>query len=157
MLLHARKLIEPYCKTVAISGYKPEYLPFKIDIVHDQHSGCGPISGIYSCLKHSSSPWNLLISVDTPFINNELIDYLLLHPGNFDCIIPQHAYGIEPSIGLYHRQIIPLVEESINKREFKLQLLLSKLNTCYLDCNFLIKKYPRLFFNMNKPEDFESV
>jgi molybdopterin-guanine dinucleotide biosynthesis protein A len=157
MLIHVKNLIEPYCNSLAISGYKPEYLSFNITMIPDQHAGCGPISGLYSCLKQSTSDWNLFVSVDTPFINSELLEFLLLNPGDCDCVIPKHTGGIEPSIGLYNRRILPVLDDAIKNGEYKLHELLSKLKTCYLDCNSLIKKYPRLFLNINKPEDYSLV
>jgi len=35
--------------------------------------------------------------------------------------------------------------------------MLLKLNTRYADCNDLIKKFPRLFFDINRPEDYRSI
>lgn len=157
MLVHVKHLIEPYCNSISISGYKPEYLPFNITMVPDQHAECGPISGLYSCLKQSATQWNLFVSVDTPFINSDLINSLLLNTGDYDCVVPKHSGGIEPSIALYNRQIVPILEEAIKNGEYKLYQLLSKLKTFYLDCNSLIKKHPRLFLNINKPEDYSLV
>ena len=157
LLFRIKKLIGPFCKTVGISGYNAEYVDFNIRMVPDLYPGIGPISGIISSLKHSTTEWNLLVSVDTPFINEELIQSLIAQTGQYDCIIPEHNGGIEPLIGLYNRQILPQLEETINQGDYKLQRVLSKLNTHYLDCNILVQKYPRLFFNINRPEDYNAL
>ena len=157
LLMRIKKLIDPFCKTVGISGLKTEYVDFNIRMVPDLYHGIGPISGIISSLKHSSTEWNLLVSVDTPFINTELIQSLIAQTGQYDCIIPEHDGGIEPLIGLYNRQILLQLEEIISQGDYKLQRVLAKLNTHYLDCNFLVQKYPRLFFNINRPEDYNSL
>ncbi len=157
LLIWIKKLIEPFCKTIEISGQNSEYDDFNIKMVPDLHTGIGPISGIVSSLKHSSTDWNLLVSVDTPFINKELIQSLFTQIGQYDCIIPEHEGGIEPLIGLYNKQILPQLEEIINQGDYKLMRLLPKLNTRYVDCNFLVRKYPRLFFNINRPEDYNSI
>lgn len=157
LLMRIKRLIDPFCKTVVISGHKNEYVDFTIKMVPDLYPGIGPISGIISSLKHSSTEWNLLVSVDTPFINTELIQSLIAQTGQYDCIIPEHDGGIEPLIGLYNRQILPQLEEIINQGDYKLMRLVTKLNTRYLDCRPLIQKYPRLFFNINRPEDYNSI
>lgn len=151
------RLISPFCKTVNISGHKSEYAVFNINMVPDLHADCGPISGIVSSLKHTTTEWNLLVSVDVPFINEELIQYLISRIGHYDCIIPVHEGGIEPLIGLYNRQILPIIGEMINQGDYKLMRLLSKLNTRKVDCNSLIKQFPRLFFNINRPDDYNSI
>ena len=157
LMIRMKKLIDPFCKTVKISGQSADYKFLKVNMIPDLFQGCGPVSGIFSSLKHSPTEWNLLISVDTPFINNELIQFLISEIGEYDCIIPEHDGGIEPLIGLYNRQILSQLEEIINQGEYKLQRVLAKMNTHYLDCNFLVQKYPRLFFNINRPEDYNSI
>ncbi len=150
-------LIEPFCEPIAISGQRMAYSSYKIDQIPDVFADCGPISGLFSCLKHTSTDWNLFVSVDVPFVNDELIRFLIAHIGESDCIVPRHDSGIEPLVGLYHRKAIPKLEEMILKGDFKLMNVLSKLNTLYLDCNHLTKKIPKLFHNLNTPDDFKSV
>lgn len=150
-------IIRPFCHRVAVSGMKEDYQVFSTEMIADLVAGIGPISGIYSSLKISNSEWNLLVSVDVPFLNKELLDLLILNKDGFDCVIPKHDSGLEPLVGLYHKNALPVVDEMIKNGDYKLMNLLSKLNTRYLDCNFLIKKYPRLFMNLNRPEDFNSI
>jgi len=157
LLIRVKNVLEPFCKSIAVSGQNSDYDNLNIEMVPDLYDGCGPVSGILSSLKHSATNWNLLVSVDTPFVNKELLQLLISKIGHYDCIVPEHEGGIEPLIGLYSREILPQLEEAINKGDYKLQRILSKLNTCYVDCNFLIKKYPRLFFNVNHPGDYNSI
>jgi len=157
LLEHMIKLINPFCNNIAISGQNPDYSIFGVEMVPDLYSGCGPIAGIYSSLNHSECDWNLLIGVDVPFVNEELFLSLISNIGEYDCIIPEHTSGVEPLIGIYHRRALPVIEEMIKAGDFKLSKLLSKLNTKYLDCNYLIKKYPRLFININRLEDYQSI
>lgn len=157
LLKHMISLVEPFCNEIAISGQNSDYKSFNVNLIPDVFSGCGPISGLYSSLKHSSFDWNLIISVDVPFVNDELICYLISNISEVDCIIPEHTSRVEPLVGLYNRRILPVVEEMIKSGDYKLMNLLSKLNTRYLDCNNLISKYPRLFFNVNRPHDYQSI
>lgn len=157
LLKHMIMLIEPVCHEVFVSGRATGYDVFNVPIIPDLFSDCGPIAGIYSSLNHSESDWNLLVSVDVPFVNEELFRHLILHSGESDCIIPKHASGVEPLVGLYHRRILPVVEEMIGNGDYKLMDLLARLNTRFLDCNDLVTKYPRLFLNVNCPEDYRSI
>jgi molybdopterin-guanine dinucleotide biosynthesis protein A len=150
-------LIDPFCFNVAVSGQNQEYSVFNVDLIPDLFDGCGPIAGLYSSLKYSSTEWNLIVSVDVPFVNEELISLLLAGAVRCDCVIPQHESGIEPLIAVYNKSSIPVIEEMIYSGDFKLMNLLTKLNTKYLDCNSLILKYPRIFLNLNRLEDFQSI
>lgn len=150
-------VIEPFCQHVAISGQNPDYATFQVGMVPDTYSDCGPISGLYSVLKQSSTDWNLIVSVDVPFLNEELIRFLILNIGEYDCVIPQHKAGIEPLAGLYHRRIWPAIAAQISKGNYKLTGLLSEIKTRFVDCNLIVEKYPELFLNINSKEDFEAV
>jgi molybdenum cofactor guanylyltransferase len=150
-------LIEPFCDKVVISGQNSDYISFGVELIPDSYSDCGPIAGIFSALKYSISDWNLVVSVDVPFVNDEILFFLISNIGECDCIIPKHDSGVEPLIGLYHRRTLPIIEEMITTGDFRLTNLLSKLNTRYVDCNELIKKHPRLFMNINRMEDYRSI
>jgi molybdopterin-guanine dinucleotide biosynthesis protein A len=157
LLKHIISLIEPICDIVVISGQNFGYSNFGVEIVPDLYTQCGPIAGIYSSLEHSVSEWNLLVSVDVPFINEELLQYLISEAGDYDCVVPEHRLGVEPLIGMYRRRILPVVDEMITHGDYKITRLLSQVNTRYLDCNSLVDKYPRLFTNINRPEDYQLI
>jgi len=157
LLLHMISLVEPFCDNTAISGQNSDYSTFGLEMVPDLYSDCGPIAGVFSALTYSVSDWNLLVSVDVPFVNEELFLFLISNVGEYDCIIPTNSSGFEPLIGLYNRRTLPVIEEMIKSGDYRLTNLLSKLNTRYVDCNHLIEKYPRLFMNINRMEDYQSI
>lgn len=157
LLQHTISLIEPFSDEIFISGQNIEYANFGFELVPDFYADCGPIAGIFSSLQHSATDWNLIVSVDVPFVNDELFLFLISNIGECDCIIPKHASGVEPLTGLYNRKILPVIEEMITNGDFRLTGLLSRIKTLYLDCNKLVEKYPRLFMNINRPEDYQSI
>jgi molybdopterin-guanine dinucleotide biosynthesis protein A len=157
LLQRMKNLIEPFCNQVFISGSNPEYSKYDAPLIPDIFSGCGPIAGIYSSLKVSPTEWNLYVSVDVPFVNEEMIRLLIDNTFGCDCVIPRHKYGVEPLVAMYNRSCLPVLEEMIKTGNFKLQSLISILDAKYLDCNDLIQKYPRLFHNLNRMEDFLSI
>jgi len=157
LLQHMIELVDPFCEQVAISGQDSAYEVFNLELVPDVYPDCGPISGLFSVLQHSSTDWNLIVGVDVPFLDAELISYLISFQNQYDCIIPVHHSGIEPLVGLYHRRIRPVIATQINQRIFKLTKLLNEINTLYVDCNHLVEKNPKLFCNINRMEDYSDV
>ncbi|MCK7517639.1 MAG: NTP transferase domain-containing protein [Ignavibacteriales bacterium] len=49
----------------------------KLPVVNDIFIGKGPLAGIHSALKNSSTEKNFIISCDMPLISVELIKYLI--------------------------------------------------------------------------------
>jgi len=150
-------LIRPHCQTLAISGQNLDYENFNLVMVPDLFPNCGPIAGIYSSLLYSLNDWNLIVSVDVPFLNDDLIGLLLANIGEYDCIIPTHHAGIEPLVGLYNRRILPAIKDMIDNGDYKLTRFLEIVNTRYVDCSELLRIYPRLFMNINRIEDYRSI
>ena len=150
-------LIKPFCLKVCVSGQNPEYSVFNVDLIPDAIENCGPIAGLYSSLKYTSTEWNLIVSVDVPFVNEELISLLLINAYGCECVIPRHESGIEPLIAIYNKNSLPVIEEMINAGSYKLTDLISRLDTKFLDCSDLLQKYPRLFLNLNRMEDLQSL
>jgi molybdopterin-guanine dinucleotide biosynthesis protein A len=150
-------LIHPFCRKVFVSGQNLDYSVFQVEQIPDIISGCGPIAGLYSSLSCSSTEWNLFVSVDVPFVNEELLRLLIMNASDCDCVIPKHDSGVEPLVAIYNRSCLPVMEEMIKTGNLKLQNLISILDTKYLNCNDLIQKNPRLFHNLNRMEDFLSI
>lgn len=157
LLQRMLNLLKPYCDQVFISSGKKVYNEFQQIQIQDIYAGCGPISGLHACLKHSVNNWNLVVGVDIPFVNDEILRLLISARGEYDCIIPRHGSKIEPLIGLYHRNSVDVLEEMIHQGDYKLMDALSKLNVCYLDCTALLDQYPKLFLNLNTPDDLTMV
>lgn len=157
LLQNMIEVIQPFCQKIAISGQNSDYADFHLEMVPDVFSEIGPISGLYSVLQYSSTEWNLIVGVDIPFLDEELISYLISNIGDCDCVIPKHINGVEPLAALYHRRILPVIDTQISEGIFKLTKLLSEINTCFIDCNQLIDKNPKLFHNLNSLEDYQNI
>lgn len=157
ILLRMINLINPFCDFVAISGQNENYSVFKLEMVPDVYSDCGPISGIYSCLQHSKTDWNLILSVDVPFVTDEFVKCLISNIDECDCVVPKHTFGIEPLVALYHKKALPVVGDKIRKGDYKLMNLLDALDTKLLDSTDFLIENPGLFHNLNNPEDYRTI
>jgi len=157
LLQHMIHLIQPFCQDVFISGQNLAYSNCQVEMIPDVIQNCGPIAGLYSSLSVSENDWNLIVSFDTPFVTEDLLLLLIQNASNCNCVIPKHHFGVEPLIALYHKSCLSSIEKSINSGNYKLIDLISKLDTTYIDCNDLVGKYPKLFFNLNRMEDYLSI
>jgi molybdopterin-guanine dinucleotide biosynthesis protein A len=103
-----------------------DYLPYRKikDIVTEK----GPLGGIYTALVHSESEMNLLLSCDIPLISTEiLLELIENHNVNFDVSVFEDANRIHPLIGIYDRNILPVIKKAIENNDLKMLHLLSKV------------------------------
>jgi len=150
-------LCEIVCDKILISSNKKEHSNFAYPLVADEIKNCGPIGGIYSCLKQSDTEWNFVISVDSPMVNVEFVQYLIAEMKDFDAIVPIHSGGKEPLVALYHKRALPEIEKRIRAGNYKMYDLLQTLNTRFIDSQLWLDKFPQLFANINRAEDFDLL
>ena len=79
--------------------------------------------------------------------------YLISEIEDYDLIVPTHAKGKEPLIAFYNKTCLPAIEEKLQGGDFKMHNLLQLLNTKFVDSQKWVDKYPKLFHNLNRPED----
>lgn len=157
LLSRAIEVCQSVCTDIIISSNNPKHEKTGHRIVPDEVQNCGPMGGIYSCLKKSATNWNFVLSVDAAFVEVEFIEFLMTEIGNFDALVPVHSAGKEPLIALYHRNCLPEIEEMLEVSDFKMRKLFSKINVKYVDAQYWVEKFPRLFVNLNKPSDLDLL
>lgn len=153
LLERAIELCKPFSSELLISSNHQAHTTFGYPVIEDEIKDCGPIGGIYSCLKHSSNDWNLVLSVDTPFIQIDFIEFLKEETHNFEVVVPVHEGKKEPLIAFYHKSALPKIRTRIEDGNYKLHFLLQQLNTNFVESGEWLEKYPKLFQNLNSPED----
>jgi len=146
--------LKPWVEEILISANESSYERFGYPVIKDKHTGIGPIGGILSCLEMSRNDTNILISCDTPFINSDLIKYLLDRSGDSDVTVPWFGgTKYEPLIGIYRKTILPVMRKSISQNNFKLPDLFEKVNISKVEIKGSEYFYhPHLFYNINSPE-----
>ncbi len=150
---YAIDLLKPLCAEIIISTNQSGYGQFGLKTVADVYQDCGPLGGLQASLSETKFDWNIVVSCDTPFLQPELFTELLLMKEEFDAVIPKHVDGIEPLAGIYRKSLAEMLEQKLQAGDFKMQKMLYEINTGFYDATGLIRKYPRLFHNLNRPEE----
>jgi molybdopterin-guanine dinucleotide biosynthesis protein A len=91
----------------------------------------GPIGGLYTALKVSSTDWNLVLACDMPGISAPVLRDLLnrAERSSAQCVAAAGPEGmIEPLCAVYHRDCLPVVERAVNGGQLKMRDLLPRLS-----------------------------
>lgn len=153
MLERAVTLCKNTCDNIIISSNNISHKKLGGKVVVDEVENCGPIGGISSCLKQSKTDWNFIISVDAAFVESDFVDFLFLEANGYDAIVPVHSKGKEPLIAFYNKSSLAKMEEMLQVGNYKMHNLLTSLNTKFVDAEKWLEKHPKLFNNLNYPED----
>jgi len=153
LLKNAIEICSPVCKEILISTNTQEHGNFGTKVISDEFKNCGPLAGIYSCLKSSDTDWNIVISVDAAFVEPAFIQYLINEIADFDAIVPFHKKGKEPLISMYHKNGLNEMKKQLESGNFKMHNLLDKINTKFVDSQNWVERFPEIFRNLNHPND----
>ncbi len=157
LISFAIRFLSKTCDLVLISSDSEKYHSFGFEVVPDEIPGRGPMGGIYSCLKHSYTQSNLILSCDMPFVSTELINYLIKNSDGYQATVPWH-FGdhFEPMCAIYDKSMIPVLETFMSKDNYKLPDVFREvaLNAIRID-EKLSFYHPHLFFNINSDSDLD--
>ncbi len=130
-----------------------------VRITMDMELGKGPLVGVYSGMKVSNDDDNVVVACDMPFLNVELLRYMIgLIPG-FDMVIPRIGDKVEPLHAVYSRSCLDIIERMMSEGNLKVSNLLELVNVRYVEVDELDKFDPdhQSWFNINMPADLKKA
>lgn len=151
LVQYAIDSLKSVCDNVLISTHNPVYSQFGLPLIADEIPDCGPIGGIYSALKASTTDQILVLACDMPFVTSETLLKLIAQNKGFECIVPRVGGKLEPLCSIYFKSLIGVVERNIKNGKFALNQLIMKANYCLIDFD---EKVPD-FKNFNTLDDFK--
>jgi len=91
--------------------------------------------GVITALRHTTSPWNLIISVDMPYITLDVIDSLQkeIDGGKHDVIMPTVNGKIFPLSGFYKQNCLAYFEKAYSCGKYRMMNVISSLNSAVVD------------------------
>lgn len=153
LVSYSIEAIAPLCSTILLSANHEleQYRQFGLQVVQDEVKEIGPMGGLLACLKHSKTRHNLVLSCDIPFVETELLRFLLSQFENEQVVVPVHDEGlVEPLCAYYNTNVIHAIEESVREGNFKLLDLLKKINLKKVSIGKNLPFFTeQLFYNIN--------
>jgi molybdopterin-guanine dinucleotide biosynthesis protein A len=124
-------------------GKTADELPLPFPLVDDRSDIRAAMVGLCAGLRAATTDLSLVLPVDLPHMTSDAL--LLLTDGaeGVDAAVPQTG----PLPGVYHRSILPVVEERIGRHDFALHRLLGELRTRVVELD------ESLLRNVNEPSD----
>lgn len=149
-----------FFEVIIITNNPKDYEFLNVPIYEDIYKWKGPLAGIHSGLVHSKTEKIFVLSCDVPLISKEMIEYITEYKTNKPIVFCNAAGFHQPLIGLYSKEILDEIEKVISKEESNdksFHYFLSKVDAEIIDPSNLSFYKDELFFNVNKPDDFEAI
>ena len=156
-----RRFSPLFSDVVVATNNASELIPLKekyrVKIVEDEMKNLGAIVGIYTGLKNIVEEKAFVCGVDMPFINFNLVKYLMSKDGKI--VVPFVRGFPEALHSVYSKDIIPQIQELLNEGIYKISELFNFVETVYIDeCEVRqVDKNLTSFFNLNTKKDLEIL
>ena len=131
----------------------------KLRIVTDAYASKGPLIGIYTGLLSSDSSYNLVVACDMPFLNRDLLRYMVKISAGFDMVIPRVGDMVEPLHAIYSKKCLKVIDRMLGEGSLKIDQLLSLVKVRYVEAREIDRFDPDhlSFFNINTEADLKKA
>lgn len=110
-----------------------------------------PIIGIISALTQLQSQKVFFISCDCPFVSRFAIQSICESAPNYDIVFAKDSHKIHPLIAVWSANLLPILQDSLEKGDFRLQNIIDKAHSKALEFD------KSEFFNINTKENYATA
>ena len=151
-----------FSKIILITNYPDEFCFLKknsISLFPDVISGANSMGGIYSGLSHSKTRYNFLFACDMPFVNPELVSYMIKGIQGNDIVIPEGKTGYEPLHAIYSKNCLKSFKKLIQKGDLKITNIFKFVKVKVITQKEVSRFDPEgiAFFNVNTMADYNKI
>ncbi|MFC1949124.1 molybdenum cofactor guanylyltransferase [Chloroflexota bacterium] len=132
----------------------------KAEVLVDLYPGKGPLGGIYTGLQASLTSHSLVVACDMPFLNTDLLKYMIGLSGGFDAVVPKLEEGmVEPLHAIYSHSCIEEMKKRLESNHLGVHTFLNTVRVRYIEREEIQRLDPefRSFFNINYQKDLERA
>jgi molybdopterin-guanine dinucleotide biosynthesis protein A len=153
--------VKPLTDDVFISTNSLEkYASFGLRTVADVYPGKAALGGIYSALEAAHHNHVLVLACDMPFLNVDLLRYMIGLAPTADIIIPLiDPQGPEALHAIYSKNCLPAIKSRLQINRLRVVGFFDEVSVHYVKRDQVAKFDPNFysFVNLNTPEDGQIV
>lgn len=130
-----------------------------VEVVDDLHKEQHSMGGIHSGLFYSKIDWIFAAACDSPLPSLPLAQALWNLKGKWEAIVPMWENVPQPLFAFYSKKGMDKMRGMIDRKEFKLQALLDKMDVAILD-EAQVKRFDpegESFMDIDTKEDYERL
>jgi molybdopterin-guanine dinucleotide biosynthesis protein A len=154
-----RRLKSLFPEIIVVAAPDQELPELSAVLVRDDIAYQGPVSGIYHGLNAATRDVCFVTSCDAPFLNIELIAYLLSQIAQYDVVVPRWQERLQPLHAAYRKAVAPLLKQQLERGELRPVFLYDKVRTRKIHEAEIRRLDPDglSFLNMNSPAEYDAA
>ena len=144
---------------IIVTNSTEKYDRLEAKLVGDVYPGKGALGGIYSGLRAAASAYSLVVACDMPFLDLNLLRYMIILASGHDVVIPRIGGLPEPLHAIYSKSCLEPIDRLLARGGLKIIDFFSAVRMRYVEEDEVDIFDPRhlSFFNVNTPNDLEEM
>jgi len=156
--------LAPLCDELMVVAREPE--PYRVLAgvrarpVADRFPAGGALAGLHAAVDGAAHSACLVLAVDMPVVQRELLALLAARAGEADVVVPRVAGRFEPLCAVYGKTCLPAMQRQLEAAEdFTILRFYDEVRLLEIGEEELRGADPELrsFFNVNRPEDLDRL
>lgn len=147
-------------ETMLIANQPDAYAHLGLPIYTDVQPNKGPLGGIYTALTYSSNPFTLMVACDMPFLNPDLLKFMMSKISeSVDIVVPRVDGYPQGLHAIYGQTCLVPIEAQLAANRLKIIRFYDQMRVCYLDEADYQAYDPekQSFANLNTPEELDKA
>lgn len=144
---------------IIVTNSPEKYDHLKTKLVGDIYPGKGALGGIYSGLRAAANVYSLVAACDMPFLDLNLLRYMILLAHGHDVVIPRIEGLLEPLHAIYSKSCLEPIDHLLARGGLKIIDFFPEVRVRYVEEEEVDIFDPQhlSFFNVNTPSDLEEM
>ncbi|MFO7766820.1 MAG: molybdenum cofactor guanylyltransferase [Pelovirga sp.] len=139
-----------------IAGDRPDLASAAMPCFADIYPGSA-LGGIHGGLNAARTPWVFIIPCDLAAPDPTLIRHLLHYRQGYDAVVPRTTAGFEPVFALYHKNCLPLMEQMLQRKNYRIYDFYDRIRTRFVDTVEMPAGWETSLINLNSPQDLQQL
>lgn len=148
-----------FSELLIVTNTPDVYADLEIPMVGDVVSNKGPLGGIYSAIYHVATSHCFVVACDMPFLNTDLMRYMMRQMTDYDVVMPDIQGYMEPLHAIYSKACLTPIERCLAADRLKIVGFLPDVRVCTVTADEIRQFDPEflVFQNLNTPEEFQTA
>ncbi|MBU0733845.1 MAG: molybdenum cofactor guanylyltransferase [Proteobacteria bacterium] len=144
-------------RVIIITNMPNQYSYLKLPMYEDIIKGLGPLGGVFTGLKVIPDDAGFFVACDMPFLNRDLIRYIIEVRADADAVVPRIAGKMEALHAVYAKRCQEKIEDLINSRTYQIIRFFSQVSVRFVDEDEVRLFDPdfKSFLNINRPDELK--
>jgi len=148
-----------FTELLMVTNSPEVYADLGVPMVGDVYPDKGSLGGIYSAVYHVTTPWCFVAACDMPFLNADVIRYLMAQASEYDVVMPDIHGELQPLHAVYGKACLTPMLRRVEANRLKIVGFLPEVRVRTVSAAELQCLDPDLlaFHNLNTPEEFQAA